>query len=801
MKKTFRFFVMCLAVIQLLVASGCSEENIPQQEPLTFTVDVTSVSSSSITATVSPSSDQESWYASVVTKEVFQSYGDDVSFATAMKADLIHRIESGEDKAELVRKGKKTVEFTGLAEKTEYIVFVFGVDDDMNLISDLATKESVTVADETFFTVDISGVASARMEVKVTPKDPEMTYNFSVSEQRFVDSFENDDEYLAEYKQYLLLKYGSYEPALSKGETYWEATDLNPETTYYVVLFGMNTSGDVTTPIFKFPFTTEPVAMVDMELKVDMDLVHNTLNFTVTPSKDDCYYFYSFVKKADVGEFTNEELFKKCFDEATADLKVPGLGYTYEEIMKEVGKVGKHSDSKTLLAETDWVMLIGGINSDLHVNTEVSAYDFYTNEAHLDYTIKGKATNVTPISAVIEVSFSGPMWYYYKLFPKEYVDGFSSDEELVDALEFTSEGGLYPFYELSFVKNEKGLKPDTEYCAVVVGYNQGPATPPAKIYFTTPEEGDPSGVTVDISVVPFAESAETTFMPSDNNVLYAYDNISKEAWEQALASNGNDPDDAVKELFDNKVQEYMDYGSKEDAVAAFSNTGKSIYKFLWLEQQSEYVIWAVSLDSELNPAGKCQIVEYSTGVQGKSDVKAVFKNVRYFQMDELREEFPEASWWEGNSPVIVYEIEADEDAFHVYSSMWYWGEMDDVTDEEIFEEIFPYDEGKDVMITSVVGVWDYTDEFVAFAVDRNGNYGPIDRLKVTPSIEESSPASEFPEELLAGLNSATKPVSHMPRAEAKTPSPVIDLPVAEVVPALREKASDMDGIMNVKRIK
>lgn len=801
MEKTIRFLISCLAAMQLLAVSGCTEDKFPSGDSLTFTVDIVSAGTSSISACVTPSSDSDDWYASAVTAEVFESYSDNNSFAAAMKADLLYRIQSGTDKSTLVFKGKKTVEFTGLEEDTGYVIFAFGLDENMDIISELATKESATVADDTFFTVDFSGITSVRMEAKVTPEDPEMTYNFAVSSKKFVDSFESDDEYISEYKQWLLAKYGSYADALSSGETWWEATALTPETEYYVIIIGMDKSGDLTTPVCKFPFVTEPVQMIDMDLDIQMDMQHNTAQYTITPSSQDNWHFHAFVKKADAGEFTDDELFRKCLDEATADLKVPGLGYTYEDIMKIVGKTGTFSGEKTLLSETDWVMLAGGINSDLQVNTKVVSCDFRTGKAHLDYTIKGKATDITPVSARIEITFSGPMYYYYKLHTKEFVDSFSSDEELIDALDFTTGNGLHLFYEVSLAMDEKGLKPGEEYCAVAVGYNEGPATAPARIYFTTPEEGDASGLTVELEAVPFAESAEVTFTPSADNVLYAYDNVAAGAWEEALAANGNDPDAAARSLFEAKIQELSKWYTREEAAATFSAAGKSTYKFLWLSEQSDYVTWTLPLDSDMNPAGKCFTCTFTTGTQGRSDLKAKITNVRYFQMAQLREEFPQASWWEGNNPVIVYEIEPDPQAYHWYSSMWYQEAVDETADEDIFEYLFPFDEGKDLVITSIVGDWDIENQFVAFAVDKNGNYGPIDRYSFVPTMDGSSPASEFPVSLLTGADQA----SNAPRpAPAKRFSP--EIPPMKVPAAAQETAQDNEstaatGIIPVRRLK
>lgn len=795
MKSLFQNSVFCMVALLSVLSVGCDKKE-PVPEPQSLVISVDEVTSSELKATVTPSSDSFTWYASAFTKEVYESYSSDSEFIGAVISNIRYMIDSGTPADDLLKKGNGTICVENLEESTDYVVFAFGVDEEFNLLTEMAIKEVRTIADEQFFVVDFSGVTAVAMEAKVTPKDNEMTYVFGVASKEYVESFGSESEYIESHKEFLLESYGSLSKAIVSGETYWGTTTLMPETDYYAIVYGMKASGDVTTPLFKFPFKTEPVTMIDMTFDINMDIEHNVVEYTVTPSSDSDWYFHTFVKKADVGEYSYEELFDKFFKEAYSQYLAPGLGYTREQIMEIVGKCGKIEDVKTLLSETDWIMLIAGITPELLVNTEVSSKEFTTGKAHLDYTIRGEVRDITAVSATVSASFSGPMFYYYGLHTKEYVDGFASDEELLDALDYS---GVIPSYEVGLTKTEVGLTPDTDYCAVIIGYNEGPATAPAKIYFKTKKEGDVGNFDMEISVKPFFSASEVAFSPSDGDVLYAYDNITKAKWNEVLASNGNDTDAAIAALYQEKFDKLTGDGwSPEQALNQFSKAGDYVMTFNWLASEAEYVTWAIAVDSEFNPGEKGFYASYSTGKRESTDVAAEIISVKCFQMAELREEFPDASWYQGNNAVVVYEVKPDESAYHWYSTEWYY-DITQETDQELFDNAFPYSSGKDQKYGKVIIEWGKEISLYSFAIDVKGNYGPVDRVTIVPDIEESAPASEYPHELLEGLSRSAAPKMQPRKVKAQAVPAVADAmpshPVFEV-----EKPDNEYGFNNVVRI-
>ena len=719
--------------------TNCQHREEPAQPPLTFTLQVAETADEHVKVQVTPSSETSLWYASAVEQEVYDVYPDPSGFVGSITSELRGELNNGKSPDELLYSGTMEITVDGLSPETSYVFYAVGLDREMNPVSELETVEFTTVADSVLFTVKVENVTLNSADFQVIPDDPEMGYTFQIAQKVLMDSFESESAFIEDILAFVLEAYGSYADAIVTGESFWQLETLVPGTEYCALVFGLEADGYVTTALHKKEFSTEAVQMADVTFDVDLSVTHNVADFTIIPSDQQAAYWYTFISAEEMADMEPSECFSRKFEEYYSQYMM-SPSVTVEEVFEAVARYGTQSSEETCMAEQKWYLLAGGINSQLYLNTEVSVTEFTTGEAHLDYTIDIEVSDVHARSATVTLQFSGPMNYYYKVHTKEFADSFSSDEELRDALDF--ENNVFAFSGLSMTINEENLMPGTEYCLIVVGYNEGPATAPVKEYFTTVDaDSDPSQTTFDITVSPRFSSAEVSVVPSSSTVQYVYGLVEDDVYREALKD-----ENPIEALLEVVYADDLEWDTLPATLLWYAKEGNASNFYTELASETDYVVYAVAIYEDGTLAGDGTFKEFRTPAREFTDAAVEIVNVRWFQMAELREEFPDASWYEGNQAVVVWELEPNSSAAHVYCDESY-EDPSLYSDEDLFAELYPWWETERMMMSAVVR-WDESTYIMAMGVDENGNYGEISYVEVIPVMEECSPASEFPTELL-----------------------------------------------------
>ena len=243
----------------------------------TFSVDVTNVTATGATISVTPSNN-DTYYFDLVEKEVYDQFPNGATFAAEYIAYLKEYFESyGYTMADLLSSGSDSYTYEGdnaLTPATNYVAFAVGVSTAGDVTTNITLKEFATLSSgsgsggsdatsQNTFAISVSGVTSTSATVSVTPSNSD-TYYFDVYPKDVADQNGGLDALAVDLVVYLKELYESYGYTLANalssgadGYTYEGESALDPGTTYYAFAFGVDSDGNVTTGVTSQTFTTE----------------------------------------------------------------------------------------------------------------------------------------------------------------------------------------------------------------------------------------------------------------------------------------------------------------------------------------------------------------------------------------------------------------------------------------------------------------------------------------------------------------------------------------------------------------
>ena len=237
-----------------------------------FVIDVTNITSTVATVSVTPSTD-ETYYFDVVEKAYFDTYATEEEFAADYVVDLLVMINevnssygSNYTLADFLSSGSDsyTYEEGDLEPNTDYYAFAFCLSANGEIKGGFTKKAFKTLNEATTsnntFDVNVADITSTGATVSVTPSNSD-SYYFDVIEKEIYDAYTDKKELAAEYIAEIKDYYESYgyslADALSSGnDAYSFEGYLEANTAYYALAFGVSTSGAITTEVTAVPFTT-----------------------------------------------------------------------------------------------------------------------------------------------------------------------------------------------------------------------------------------------------------------------------------------------------------------------------------------------------------------------------------------------------------------------------------------------------------------------------------------------------------------------------------------------------------------
>lgn len=611
--------------------------------------------------------------------------------------------------------------------------------------------------------LEIKEIGIQEVRYDVTPKDKEMTYIAMVVEQSYMDNFGSDEEYFQDdlnyFNMFASLSGKTLEEYLRdilfKGDIKdMTIGNLKPQRDYYLYSYGLSLSAEMTTEIFRLPFTTRPVDKVDITFDIECLVDGPSLTMTVTPSDNSQGYYFDAVAKRTLEEeqSTIAELVQAMLDEQIAFGQV--FGSTIEEILASILSYGKDSASEfALRAETDYIGFAVAVNEKGLVCSDTAEKDFTTGKvAPSDNKITLSISNVgiDQIDYTLTTTNNDP--YVFAIDAAGNWAGMS-DEQILDKITLE--------YDLSYnVRNgnESGtieeLEPNMEYIAMAFGYNAGTATTAlTKATFKTLEAGDPSKLTFTFEITDITDTSATISATGDPaNATFYLD----------LADASMSGEDILEEIED-EISFYLEYGwiiSRQEYWKGELSRGTGTYEYEGLPTGQEYRAYAFGVYEDSGEIATDVFFSepFTTGEgtgQPSEDAVTLVAD-KHFDIIELAELYPDlyADYAFEGYCVYPVKIEAASDIQYTYIATLFEDAMSK-TDAEIIEQLstsgsmdkeihfmLPYD--TDI---TVVAVGEYSP----------GEYSGVVRKLIRLTKENASPASEYVPKESASEASFTSP--------------------------------------------
>ena len=363
-----------------------------------FAISVTEITSNSAYVSVVPT-DNETYYFDIIEKEYLDQYADKSVFVAELIAEMKELYESyGYTLADALSSGADGYLYDGdLPADTEFYAYAVGISADGTITTAMVLKEFKTlengngggnddiVSDNTF-NISVSNITANSAQVNVTPSNND-TYYFDIIDKVILDQYANKKDFASEVVSMVQELYESYgytlADALSSGAVgYFYDGDLDANTEYYAVAFGVSSNGAITTDVTTKLFKTlesggndDVVSNNTFNISVS-NIAANSAQVDVATSNSDTYYF-DVIEKEYLDQYADKKVFAaELVSELTAYLETYGIPLEYA---LSSGADGYFYDGN-LDANTEYYAIAFGVSSNGAITTDVTTELFKTLE-------------------------------------------------------------------------------------------------------------------------------------------------------------------------------------------------------------------------------------------------------------------------------------------------------------------------------------------------------------------------------------------------------------------------------------
>ena len=237
------------------------------------------------------------------------------------------------------------------------------------------------------FTIEVSDKTPINAEVSVTPSDKTITYFCdAVSKadfERFATAKACARKVISDLKTVCESQGYTLADVLSTGAGSRRFIGFDPETEYYILAFGVNVDGTITTEVFTELFTTL-AEVVDAEMTFEVKVSKVTSNsayVTVTPSNKSATYYFDVVSKEELERYSDAKTYAK---KVIASIKeyndFNGVSLAWNLSAGVDGYLFKEGTT-ALVPNTDYCAFAFGVTTEGTITTEVTVEPFKTLEA------------------------------------------------------------------------------------------------------------------------------------------------------------------------------------------------------------------------------------------------------------------------------------------------------------------------------------------------------------------------------------------------------------------------------------
>ncbi len=617
------------------------------------------------------------------------------------------------------------------------------------------------------FMLEVSDVTSTSCHFSVKPSDKEMSYVVMLVEKSEFDAFENEYAYQdndLEWFNSKALEEGKslkewLEGFLHKGDFEADEAGLMPENEYYLYAYGLSYEGYFTTGVTKVEFSTPEIPMTDVSFAIEVkDIGLTSAKVDVTPSDGKARYFVNVFSMEEYQQWGGNDDAFAAQAAALVDYYIM-MGKTLKEIVANLGSIGNTViPFNDLTDNTEYIAYAIGIDDNFFVNSLPSAVRFKTSEVKVSdntFAINITGTTFCSVSGTVTPSNDDP--FVCAIQPKAQVDLYESEADLMyevvatydkwDALDEILYVG-----ETVDLEAISSLEPSMDYVVLCFGWEGAPTTPLFKAEFTTDNAGGrPQEQELSFAISDIQHNKFTVHITPKVGLYYFYECISTGELERRVAAAGT-RDEAICTFLDEKI----DYGAEffgctraEYLADMGAAIGKDIWTFTGLEEDTEYVVVAASVNMTTGRIslrkGFCSEA-VRTGVLIESDAEVAFSIDKYYDGSELAALDPVQFGKCEGMVLVPYQVIPNGTAAHwrttfAYGEFLSWAERDDV----LLELDYKCDEDKTQGYAVVH--YDQIVSFLGIAVNEEGYTGPFTIYEFKAVKGGASPAKEFVESL------------------------------------------------------
>ena len=501
-------FLFALVALVLTFAVGCKPTpdtpNEPQKNPVAengdpieledFTVTLTSLHSGDVYFTIEPNDkDMKYWY-SLVIKEEMSDVDEDIYTADLDYFNYIanyYSISLEELLASNLVNGDIEWRYNALSARTEYVLYMYGLDTDgtpLTAVNSLTfTTTAVEPLDCSFDIVAGDNIAATSFSITIVPSDDRVGYFFDVFpaamyEEYCLSDAANLPAFIKDYIPAIAAEAGYTVPATVGAISNYGAITadfssedgIQPSNTYYIFAIGIGADGSAVTEAEVISLTTGRPPQNTFEV-LEASVEDDRATFYITPTQTESY----------VALFELQEYMYDNDGNALSDEQI------IDAILRAQGdSIGNHIYSGTrsisecpLIPNKDYYCLVFGYFGG-EVTTPLTKVAFKTKEAdasECEFII----TLGTPTTTTCAVSFDPyltPTPHMFNYMPYSTYEAYGADDnaikryndELINSLwdpaKMSREEWLSRALETGYNSwTIEGLEPNTHYLVYVVG--------------------------------------------------------------------------------------------------------------------------------------------------------------------------------------------------------------------------------------------------------------------------------------------------------------------------------------------
>jgi hypothetical protein len=566
------------------------------------------------------------------------------------------------------------------------------------------------------FSISVSDITSSSCTATINPKSYKGNYYFMVYGKAYVDNYLSldtaelgDQEYgealfqsELEWLQSTADEQGSTLAEVLTGSTafykvtttgastimpYGSRSPLSYDSDYYLVVFGLTTDGERTTPIALRSFHTLDIDRSDITFEMAADhITPNSASITVTPSNED-YYYWTYISEMDYSKLDNDK--DAVMNNMIANLKttIATYGGKYTDYLN----TGVSSETvDQLWAGTTYYVIAWGMDENGNQTTDAFEVGTFktedqeysdpcrfgisvTESSPIDFKIKVEPTVSTTryyIAPVAASYLSGYDKYQFaqriiNMQTERYEDSsvnWSNDDSSI----FTGTVEKWANQDLGWVVRAK-----TRYVIFVFGVaaDGTRTTDVDTLGFTTPAGSNTSDMTFQVTFDEITwRNVTYTVTPSVTNERYLPFIVeTAEIDDNGLRkSDGSLEDDAIYEQIVNYYSEdgsnAMDYASRRGVQQMTFATG------IYSEHKYSLLLFGY------NGSKTTKIYEFTFETPAipfdKSDAEVSLEKFEFFEGSDLYA--LDSARWEAykDAQVIHIVIKPNESCTNYYAGMW-----------------------------------------------------------------------------------------------------------------------------------